>query len=158
MNKTTSVSRILDNVVPLSCIHRLDSIGIAGFGHDFKALEGHESPMMKVLNAINGANRSNRRLLVVIGAIFPFVAHLPTKRLRMMNQMKQATSEMAHELLQNTEKAKEGSQSIKDRSILGLLSAFQLFMHPLIIHIAHQSKDKLKMRISSWYRRKLFHR
>jgi hypothetical protein len=158
MNKTTSVSRILVFVDPLSCIHRLDSIGIAGFGHDFKALEGHESPVIKVFNTINDSNRSNRRLLVVIGAIFPFVAHLPTKRLRMMDQMKQATSEMAHELLQNTVKAKEGSQSIKDRSILGLLSAFQLFMHPFVTHVAYQSKGKLKMRISSWYRRKLFHR
>ena len=72
--------------------------------------------------------------------------------------MKKATSDMAHELLQNTEKAKEGEQSIKDRSILGLLSEFQFFMHPHVIHAVYQSKDKLKMRISSWYRRKLFHR
>ena len=42
----------------------------------------------------------------------------------MMNQMKKATSEMAHELLDSSEKVKESSQSIKDRSILGLLSEF----------------------------------
>ena len=71
--------------------------------------------------------------------------------------MKKATSDMAHELLQNTEKAKEG-QSIKDRSILGLLSEFRLCMHPLAIDVAYQSKDKPMMQLSSWYRKKLFHR
>ena len=72
--------------------------------------------------------------------------------------MKKTTSDMAHELLQNTEKAKEGEQSIKDRSILGLLSEFELCMHPLVIDVAYQSKDKLKMQHSSWYRKKLFRR
>ena len=72
--------------------------------------------------------------------------------------MKKATSDMAHELLQNTEKEKEGSQSIKDRSILGLLSEFQLYMHWPVIDVAYQSKDKPKMQLSSWYRKRLFRR
>ena len=47
----------------------------------------------------------------------------------MMDQMKMATSAIAYELLQNTEKVEEGSQSIKDRSILGLLSQFYSVVH-----------------------------
>ena len=31
-------------------------------------------------------------------------------------------------------------------------------MHLLDIDVAYQSKDKLEMRLSSWYRRKLFHK
>jgi hypothetical protein len=79
--------------------------------------------VIKVFNSFN-EGRSNNRAVFLLGSIIPFIANLPTKRLRMMNQMKKATSEMAHELLDSSEKVKESSQSIKDRSILGLLSEF----------------------------------
>ncbi|KAF8712457.1 hypothetical protein AX14_013080 [Amanita brunnescens Koide BX004] len=39
----------------------------------------------------------------------------------MMGQMKKATTAIAYELLENCEKMKAGSQSVQDRSILGLL-------------------------------------
>ena len=134
-----------------SWIDRLDSIGIGGFGHDFKALEGQESPVTKVFNAFGEATGNDG----LIAEFFPFV---PTKRSRMMAQMRKATTAIGYELLQNCEKMKEGSQSIKDRSILGLLSAFQLYMRLLVIHVMYQSEDKPTMRVSSWCRRKLFQR
>jgi hypothetical protein len=84
--------------------------------------------VVKAFNSINEAT-GNNRILFLLGAIFPFVANLPTKRFRMMDQMKMATSAIAYELLQNTEKVEEGSQSIKDRSILGLLSQFYSVVH-----------------------------
>ena len=62
--------------------------------------------------------------IFLIWAIFPIVAYLPTKRMRMMKQMRQATSAIAFKLLGNTEKVKEGLQNDKDRSILGLLRKF----------------------------------
>ena len=100
--------------------------------------------MFKVLNGF-GEDIGNG----LIADIFPFIDNLPTKRSRMMRQMKKATTAIAYELLQNRDKMKEGSQSIKDRSILGLLSAFQLYMCLLVIHVTYQSKDKLKMQLSS---------
>jgi hypothetical protein len=97
----------------------------------------------KVFNAF-GEARSNDGL---IAEFFPF---LPTKRSRMMGQMRKATTAIGYELLQNCEKMKEGSQSIKDRSILGSLSVFQLCsLRPLDIHVTYQSKDKLTMQLSS---------
>ena len=66
-----------------------------------------------------------------------------------MAQMRKATTAIGYELLQNCEKMKEGSQSIKDRSILGLLSVFQLYMRLLVIHVMYQSEDKPTMRVSS---------
>ena len=76
----------------------------------------------------------------------------------MLDHLKKATYAMAYELLQSSEKVKEGSQNIKDRSIIGLLSEYQLCLHPLVADNAYQSKDKLQMRLLSWYWRKLFHR
>ncbi len=106
-------------------VDRLDSIGIGGFGHDFKALEGHESPIVKVFQSFN-ENRGDRGLilLVIFTIVFPIVAYLPTKGMRMMEQMREATSAIAFKLLENAEKLKEGSQNDKDQSILGMLREF----------------------------------
>ena len=87
-----------------------------------------------MFNSLNEA-RGTSNLVVLFGAIFPFFINLPTKSLRMLDQMNKATSAMAYELLQDSENVKGGSQSIKDRSILGLLSKFQLCMLPLIIDV-----------------------
>ena len=97
---------------------------------------------MKAYNAFSEA-KGNYEL---IAEFFPFV---PTKRSRMMAQLKKATTAIGYELLQNCEKMKEGSQSINDRSILGLLSALQLYMRLLVIHVMYQSEDKPTMRVSS---------
>ncbi|KAF8344577.1 cytochrome P450 [Amanita rubescens] len=99
----------------------LDSIGVGGFGHDFKSLEGHESPVVNVFKAFNESRGNGARMLFLIGSIFPFITNIPTKRIRMMGQMREATSAMAFKLLRNTEKVNESSQDDKDRSILGLL-------------------------------------
>jgi hypothetical protein len=51
-------------------------------------------------------------------------------RMRMMKQMREATSAIAFKLLRNTEKLKEGSQNDEDRSILGLLREFSAYIYP----------------------------
>ncbi|KAK2459888.1 hypothetical protein APHAL10511_008088 [Amanita phalloides] len=42
-----------------SNLHRLDSIGIAGFGYDFKALEGFKSPVLSVANISSNPQNAN---------------------------------------------------------------------------------------------------
>ena len=98
--------------------------------------------MIKVFNAFGEAGDGYG----LIAEFFPF---LPTKRSQMMGQMKKATTEIAYELLQNSKKMNEGSQNIKDRSILGLLSVLQLYMRLLVTHVTYQSKDNLTMRLSN---------
>jgi len=79
--------------------------------------------VFKAFNESRGGGGA--RIFFLIGSIFPIITSLPTKRIRMMGQMREATSAMALKLLRNTEKVKEGSQNDKDRSILGLLREFQ---------------------------------
>ncbi|KAK2462255.1 hypothetical protein APHAL10511_005751 [Amanita phalloides] len=52
----------------------LDSIGIAGFGHDFKALEGHQSPVIKVFESFNTLRNSSQRFFFLLGPIFPQIS------------------------------------------------------------------------------------
>jgi hypothetical protein len=97
--------------------------------------------VVKVFNSLN-ETRGTSNLIVLIGAIFPFVVDLPIKSLGMMDQMNKATTAMAYELLQDSENVKGGSQSIKDRSILGLLSKFQLCVLPLVIDVCTSVNGK----------------
>ncbi|KAK2465993.1 hypothetical protein APHAL10511_001634 [Amanita phalloides] len=99
----------------------LDSIGIAGFGHDFKALEGYESPILKVFESFNNIGSSGRRSFLLLGPIFPQMLKLPTERSRMFRQMSKATSDMATHFLENSQSERESFQYVKDKSILGLL-------------------------------------
>ncbi|KAK2463849.1 hypothetical protein APHAL10511_004154 [Amanita phalloides] len=60
----------------------LDSVGIAGFGHDFKALEGHESPVYKAFGSFSESGSSSRRFFFLLGPIFPQIVNVPTQRSR----------------------------------------------------------------------------
>ena len=117
-------------------VDRLDSIGVGGFGHDFKALEGHESPIVKVFKSFNEGGGDGRGIFFLVGTIFPMsamlhiISNLPTNSMRMMGQMREASSAIAYKLLENTENAKEGSQNDQDRSILGLLREFEAYIYP----------------------------
>ena len=149
LSRTTSVSRILGHVFLFSWIDRLDSIGIAGFGHDFKALEGHESTVAKVFNGFSDDIGNG-----VLASIFPFLDNLPTKRSRMMGQMKKATTAIACKLLEDCEKMKAGSQNVQDRSILGLLCAFQLYSTCVrslfMLRISQRTSRRCDFQVDAW--------
>ena len=120
-------------LIPMSFwaeVDRLDSIGVGGFGHDFKALEGHESPIVKVFKSFNESRGNGGLVFLLVCVIFPILTYLPMGRMRMMKQMREATSAIAFKLLRNTEKLKEGSQNDEDRSILGLLREFSAYIYP----------------------------
>ncbi|KAK2463856.1 hypothetical protein APHAL10511_004161 [Amanita phalloides] len=105
----------------------LDSVGIAGFGHDFKALEGQESPIFKVFQSFNTLRSGGaRRLFILLGPIFPQIVNMPTERSRMFRRMRKATSEIASHLLEDSVREKESSQNIRDESILGLLGTYYM--------------------------------
>ncbi|KAK2459887.1 hypothetical protein APHAL10511_008087 [Amanita phalloides] len=98
----------------------LDSIGIAGFGYDFRALEGYESPVLKGFESFNKPGSGRQRILL-LGPIFPHILKIPTERTRVLRQMSKATSDMAVSFLENSQSEKESAQYLKDKSILGLL-------------------------------------
>ncbi|KIL67281.1 hypothetical protein M378DRAFT_299510 [Amanita muscaria Koide BX008] len=97
----------------------LDSMGIAGFGHDFRCLDGHKSP---VSEALDGLLEDNSFIALFLFAIFfPQVFKLPLKQTKTMRRMNKALSDIAKVLLENSQQEKDLSDVEKDRSILGLL-------------------------------------
>ncbi|KIL67273.1 hypothetical protein M378DRAFT_1024187 [Amanita muscaria Koide BX008] len=97
----------------------LDSMGIAGFGHDFRSLDGHKSPVSEALDGL--LEDSSFRVVLTVGVFFPQVLKLPLKRIKIIRRMQKAFTDIAKVLLENSQQEKEFSDVEKDRSILGLL-------------------------------------
>lgn len=115
-----------------NCFCRLDSIGIAGFGHDFKSIDGEQSPVMDAFGAFGGAGSGFvSRLTFALGAIFPQVVNLPIKRMRLFAKLNEVTTEIANELFENSRREKQGSD-MKDRSIIGMLGKHIYALQPML--------------------------
>ncbi|KAM6495402.1 Cytochrome P450 [Amanita muscaria] len=76
----------------------LDSMGIAGFGHDFRSLDGHKSPVSEALDGL--LEDSSFRVVLILGLLFPPVLKLPLKQTKIMRQMHKAFSDIAKVLLE----------------------------------------------------------
>ncbi|KAM6500078.1 Cytochrome P450 [Amanita muscaria] len=97
----------------------LDSIGIAGFGHDFGSLDGLESPVTEAFDAV--LDDTSFRILILIGSFLPQLLNIPFARAKILRRLRKAFSDIAKVLLEKSLKEKESSDAEKDRSILGLL-------------------------------------
>ncbi|KAK0205791.1 cytochrome P450 [Desarmillaria ectypa] len=92
----------------------MDSIGIAGFSHDFGAIDGKPQSYDE-LDFSNGA--AFFAFTVIVGAVFPAVLRLPSKRKRDLAAMSRLFTSTADQLLA---KAKEHGNE-ENKSIMGLL-------------------------------------
>ncbi len=89
----------------------LDSIGLAGFGHDFHALDGERSEVQKVFDSFASAPAGGR-----LNALFPILAtmlpsylftKLPTERLRLFMRLSARMREVSEELLRGSKSENE---------------------------------------------------
>ncbi|KAJ7235293.1 cytochrome P450 [Mycena haematopus] len=102
----------------------LDSIGIAGFSHDFRTLDGEYSAVAAAFDSLNFEGQGFiSGLVFLLGTQFPFLANLPTQRNRIMGNLRRTISGIADELLERTRREKKShvSDETTDRSIIGLL-------------------------------------
>ncbi|KAJ7336934.1 cytochrome P450 [Mycena albidolilacea] len=102
----------------------LDSIGIAGFSHDFRTLDGEYSAVAAAFDSLNFEGQGMlSNLVFLLGTQFPFLAHLPSKRNRIQKNLRYTISGIADELLERTrrERKKQVPDETSDRSIIGLL-------------------------------------
>ncbi|KAJ6473158.1 cytochrome P450 [Mycena sanguinolenta] len=102
----------------------LDSIGIAGFSHDFRTLDGEYSAVAAAFDSFNFEEQSIISSLVfLLGTQFPFLAHLPTERNRIMGNLRRIMSGIADGLLEKTRREKKThvTDETADRSVIGLL-------------------------------------
>ena len=103
----------------------LDSIGIAGFSHDFGSLEGKHSAVAEVFDAMGRLKPSPvTAIIILFSSIFPFLRHLPTETRKLQTKLNRAMEEIAVPLLENTRREMRGlgEKGNEEKSIIGLLS------------------------------------
>ncbi|OBZ66782.1 GDP-L-fucose synthase [Grifola frondosa] len=99
----------------------LDSIGIAGFSHDFGSLDGKESAVATVFDAFGTLKPSVLTVLILLFAhTFPILFKIPTPHRRLQTQLNSSMEEIVDELLENTRKESTETKTAEN-SIIGLL-------------------------------------
>ncbi|KZP25792.1 cytochrome P450 [Athelia psychrophila] len=101
----------------------LDSVGIAGFSHDFGTLEGKQSDIADIFDDFGRHKPSFVQMLVfVLSAVFPVVGRLPTARNRLIQGFAQTTQRVSRSLLEKTRKDNSVAVGSKgDKSVIGIL-------------------------------------
>lgn len=103
----------------------LDSVGIAGFSHDFGSLEGKHSAVADVFDRMGHIKPSPiTAAAIFFGNTFPFLWRIPTPMRRLQIQLNRSMEEIATVLLENTRREMQGTgeKGREDKSIIGLLS------------------------------------
>ncbi|KAJ7729671.1 cytochrome P450 [Mycena maculata] len=88
----------------------LDSIGIAGFSHDFRYLEGHQSPVTVAFESLQATEKSFlSEMVFMLAFIFPFLLGIPTARMRIFWELRRSMNVIAEGLLTKTRIEKENN-------------------------------------------------
>ena len=120
----------------------LDTIGTAGFSHNFGSLDGKPTSVTEVFDVLSGANGGNtlNMSLVVLAQALPWLLRLPTPHSKLIQRLNDTMGEISNVLLTKSRKEKEAGTlgEREETSILGLLSMFaSAYLRCLAIDLAH---------------------
>ncbi|KAF8075757.1 cytochrome P450 [Lyophyllum atratum] len=101
----------------------LDSIGIAGFGHDFGSLDGKHPAVVEIFESMKPGTSALSHFIFLLGPVIPFLLRLPIGDNKIWAKLRATMGEIADELLDRTRKEKQGSVAEKreEKSVIGLL-------------------------------------
>ncbi|EJD00151.1 cytochrome P450 [Fomitiporia mediterranea MF3/22] len=104
----------------------LDSIGIAGFGHDFNSLEGESQEITDVFDSFYTPNLPSgvELLIFMFQIIFPIFSKIPTKIIRLQSRMNATLEGISRNLMKGRRSEGEVTlhdQTSIDRSMMGTL-------------------------------------
>jgi hypothetical protein len=102
---------------PLIVLHSLDTIGLAGFAHDFGALLSRPSAVGSSFDALANATIGIiDAIIFFITPVLAFLVWVPTNRQRAMTRMHAACTDLAKKII-----ARSKAEEKDERSIMGLL-------------------------------------
>jgi hypothetical protein len=118
---------------PLFADTSLDSIGLAGFYHDFGTLSDQKSAVSDVFDAFAYLKMTMASLVqFLIAPSMPVVLRIPTQHTGLLYKFKKATDAVAKSLLEKgVEDAKGHTENVKaNKSVIGLLSTCARVVSP----------------------------
>ncbi|EIW84053.1 cytochrome P450 [Coniophora puteana RWD-64-598 SS2] len=101
----------------------LDSIGIAGFSHNFGTLEGKHSDVAAVFDKFSSNSPSIIfKLGLTLGLLFPSLMKLPSSRMQLTRELNEALGGAANNFMDRMRNEKLGlTPGQEDKSVIGLL-------------------------------------
>ncbi|KAF8838204.1 cytochrome P450 [Paxillus ammoniavirescens] len=102
----------------------LDTVGIAGFSHDFGSLDGKTTPVTDVFNSFGASQESAlAAFLFLLSWTFPVLTKPPTSRTKLVQKLNQEMGEISNVLLTRTREEREARVmgDKEEKSIIGLL-------------------------------------
>ncbi|KAG2125568.1 cytochrome P450 [Suillus cothurnatus] len=103
----------------------LDTIGIAGFSHDFGSLDGKHASVTEVFDTFGNNQRASavNQIFFMLASAFPIIAKLPTKRRKLTKKLHVTMGEISNDLLLRSRREKDVNmkEAEEEKSIIGLL-------------------------------------
>jgi hypothetical protein len=101
----------------------LDTIGIAGFSHDFRTLHGEHTDVETAFESFSDLDISFLGMTIqLMASVFPILDRIPTFRKSLFRKLSASMEVIAINLIADSEKNRD--QKPEDKSILGLLRSF----------------------------------
>ncbi|KAG1889104.1 cytochrome P450 [Suillus fuscotomentosus] len=103
----------------------LDTVGIAGFSHDFGSLDGKRASVTEVFDTF-GSNKPSaaNEIFVLLASVFPIILKIPTERRNLLKKLSITMGQISNELLIRSRREKGvniGGRG-QENSVIGLLS------------------------------------
>ncbi|KAI6012644.1 cytochrome P450 [Pisolithus orientalis] len=103
----------------------LDTIGFAGFSHDFGSLDGKPASVTEIFDTFGSSSKRSAVNvgLLLLSQVIPLLSFIPTSRTKLLREMQRTMEDISTELLARTRKEKEEGvlDGKEDRSIIGVL-------------------------------------
>ncbi|KAG2364256.1 cytochrome P450 [Suillus spraguei] len=103
----------------------LDTVGIAGFSHDFGSLDGKRASVTEVFDAFGTVQQRSAlsKVLFLLASAFPIFARIPNKRTKLAKKLNITMGEISHDLLLRSRREKDVNmkEAEEEKSIIGLL-------------------------------------
>ncbi|KAG1818504.1 cytochrome P450 [Suillus subaureus] len=103
----------------------LDTIGIAGFSHDFGSLDGKHASVTEVFDTFGNNSQASavNQLFFLFASAFPIIAKIPNKRTKLSKKLNVTMGEISNDLLIRSRREKDVNmkESEEEKSIIGLL-------------------------------------
>ncbi|KAG2099809.1 cytochrome P450 [Suillus discolor] len=103
----------------------LDTVGIAGFSHDFGSLDGTPSSVTEVFDTFGSNQQASavNEIFILLASVFPIILKIPTKRQNLFKKLAVTIEQISNKLLIRSRREKDlniGERG-EENSIMGLL-------------------------------------
>ncbi|KIK34015.1 hypothetical protein CY34DRAFT_46505, partial [Suillus luteus UH-Slu-Lm8-n1] len=103
----------------------LDTIGIAGFSHDFGSLHGERASVTEVFDTFGNNQQASavNQVFILLASVFPIITKIPTRRTNLTKKLSATMGEISDDLLTRSRREKDVDVGERDeeKSIIGLL-------------------------------------